>query len=289
MAGEIAEPFQVLLPILWGQRAAPLLSLADALGEAGGGRVLGLVEDTGSNSVGDPAQRRLGFLRWLAGEDYDVSSLARAMPLEVRLTQDPARSVIEAAAESRANLIVTEWPGGADARRQRVRRLLASLIGQTRLSLAMVRLAPEDVGRTVVPRSVLIPVRSGPNAKLAIRIGTALGGLTGAKTTLLHVQDRRQHPDRIEREERAFQSLAETAAAGPGHSVLEVSSNDPTGTLLEIAAGFDLVVMGTRLAAQAPSQLLAAAMSRLMPALRATVILARSSESPAWAAGRGTG
>lgn len=69
MAGEIAEPFQVLLPILWGQRATPLLSLADALGEAGGGRVLGLVEDTGSSSVGDPAQRRLGFLRWLAGED----------------------------------------------------------------------------------------------------------------------------------------------------------------------------------------------------------------------------
>jgi nucleotide-binding universal stress UspA family protein len=288
VAGELSEPFRVLLPVLRDQPATALLSLADALGIAGRGRVLGLVEDAGSSSLGDPGQRRLSFLRWLAGEEYEVTALAPALPLEVRSTHDPARTVIDTAAETRANLVVAEWPG-PKAPRQRVQRLLASLVGQTRLNLAMVRLAPEAARQAIAPRSILIPIRGGPNARLAVRIGAALGELAGAPTTFLHLQDRRHHPDRIRRETAAFRDLAHSFAA-PGATQLEISADDPGATLQKIAADFDLVVMGTRLEARAPSRLLTAPMSRLLQALKVTAILARSSEGQAaWAAGRAAG
>ena len=282
MASHLAEPFRVLLPILRDQAATPLLTVADALGAAGRGKVLGLVESAGSTSMGDPGQRRLSFLRWLAAEDYDVAALAPALPLDVLLTQDPARTVIEAVAESRANLVVTEWPGRAAAR-HRVRRLINSLIAETQLNLAMVRLAPDAGRKAVAPSSVLVPIRGGPNARLAIRIAAALCDVTGAEMTLLHVQDRRHHPDRIRRETRTFRSLADTVT-GARPSSLVVSSDSPVTALLDIAGDFDMAVMGTRLEPQAPSRLVATAMARLMEALKATVILARSSEGSRWSA-----
>jgi nucleotide-binding universal stress UspA family protein len=287
VSGEIAEPFRVLLPVLRDQPATALLSLADALGTGGRGRVLGLVENAGSSSLGDPGQRRLSFLRWMAQEEYAVSPLAPALPLDVRSTHDPARTVIDAAAETRANLVVAEWPGKAP--RQRVHRLLASLLGQSRLNLAMVRLAPEAARGAIVPRSILIPIRGGPNARLALRIGAALGDVAGTPTTFLHVQDRRHHPDRIRRETAAFRDLARSFAT-PGATQLEISAADPSAALQEIAADFDLVVMGTRLDARAPSRLLTAPMARLLQALKVTAILARSGEGQAaWAAGRAAG
>lgn len=262
--------------------------MADTLGAGGGGKVLGLVENAGSTSMGDPGQRRLSFLRWLATEDYPVAALAPALPLDVLLTEDPARTAIQAVAESRANLVVTEWPGRAAPGRQRVRRLLNSLIAESSLNLAMVRLAPHAGPSPVAPASVLVPIRGGPNARLAARIAGAICDITGAEMTLLHVQDRRDHPDRIRRESRAFRSLAETVA-GARSSRLEVSSDSPVTALLDIAAGFDLAVMGTRLEAPAPSRLLAAAMVRLLHRLDVTVILARSSEGSPWAVRRAAG
>ena len=288
MARQLTEPFRVLLPILRGQAATPLLSVADSLAAGGGGKVLGLVENAGSPSLGDTSQRRLSFLRWLAAEDYAIAPLAPALPLDVLLARDPARTVLDAVAESRANLVVTEWPGRAGGGRQRVRRLLDSLIAETRLNLAMVRLAPEATSLPVVPRSVLVAIRGGPNARLAARIAATLSDATGAEMTLLHVQNRRDHPDRSRREAEAFRRLGESLA-GTRHARLEVSSDSPATALMEIAGDFDVAVMGTRLEADAPSRLLAGTMARLVHALRATVILARSSEASGRPARRGAG
>jgi nucleotide-binding universal stress UspA family protein len=288
VASSLAEPFRVLLPILRGQSASPLLAVADILAGGGGGKVLGLVESAGSTSMGGPGQRRLSFLRWLATADDKVSSRAPALPLDVLLTQDPARTAVEAVAESRVNLVVTEWPGRASAGRQRTRRLLNSLIAEPGLSLAMVRLGVDAKNSPVAPASVLVPIRGGPNAKLAVRIGGAISDITGAEMTVLHVQDSRHHPDRIRRETRAFRSLAETATRSQS-SRLEVSSDSPVTALLEIAADYAMVVMGTRPDARAPSQLVAATMARLLQALEMTVILARSSEGSSWTARRAAG
>lgn len=256
------------------------------LAAGGAGKVLGLVENAGSTSIGDSSQRRLSFLHWLAAEDYDIAPLAPALPLDVRLTRDPARTVLDVVAESRANLVVAEWPGRAAAGGRRVRRLLDSLIAEARLSLAMVRVAPEAQNSAVAPRSVLVPIRGGPNARLAVLIASALCDITGAELTLLHVQNQRDHPDRIRREADAFRRLAESVA-GTRHARLEVSSDSPVSALMEIAGDFDVAVMGTRLEAEAPARLVAATMARLMQALKATVILARSSEAFARSVRRG--
>jgi len=235
--------------------------------------------------MGNPSQRRLSFLRWLATEDYRVALLAPALPLDVLLTENPARTAIEAVAESRANLVVTEWPGHADPGRQRVRRLLDALIAETRLNLALIRLAPHAVASPLTPASVLVPIRGGPSAKLAARIARSICDITGAEMTLLHVQDRRDHPDRIRRESRAFRSLADTIA-GARSSRLEMSSDSPVTALLDMATDFDLAVMGTRLEARASSRLLAATMARMLQRLEVTVILARSGEGSTWTARR---
>lgn len=275
----------MLLPILRGQTASSLLAVADTLGAGGGGKVLGLVESAGSSSMDDTSQRRLSFLRWVATQDYEVAPLAPALRLDVLLTQDPARTAIEVVAESRVNLVVTEWPGTASPGRQRVRRLLDSLLADSRLNLAMVRVAPHAMGAPLAPASVLVPIRGGPNARLATRIAAAVCDITGAQLTLLHVQDQRHHPDRIRRETRAFRALAATIA-GARSSRLEISSESPVTALLDVAADFDLVVMGTRLEAQSMNRLLAATMARLLQTLKVTVVLARSAEASSRAARR---
>lgn len=285
MARRLTEPFRVLLPILRGQAVAPLLSLADTLAAGGGGKVLGLVESAGSRSMGDWGQRRLSFLRWLAAGDYEVARLAPALPLDLLRTRDPARAVLDAVAESRADLVLAEWPGRAAGGRQRVRRLLDALMAETRLNLALVRLAPEATSLPVVVRSVLVPIRGGPNARLAVHIAATLSDVTGAAMTLLHVQNQRDHPDRRRREREAFRTLGESVA-GTRHSTLELSSDSPVAALMEIAGGFDVAVMGTRLEAEAPRELLAATMARLVQSLRTTVILARSSGASARSARR---
>jgi len=106
---------RVLVPIIRGQVAAPLLSLGDAIARRSStqGVVLGLVEVPASQGgLQVPvANRSRELLRWIAATDYERHSVEGGrLTVQTRIAADVARSIREAALETESDIVLLEWP-----------------------------------------------------------------------------------------------------------------------------------------------------------------------------------
>jgi len=99
-----------------------------------------------------------------------------------RLGGDIGRTIIEAAAEREANLLVLGWRGYARSRGVLLGRVLDRVIEETPCDVAVVR----DRGLSQVER-ILVPTAGGPNAALAAEMAIALAEEYEGKVTALYI------------------------------------------------------------------------------------------------------
>ena len=270
---------RVLVPIIRGQAAAPLLSLGDAIARrySTQGVVLGLVEVPASNGGLQiaVAERSRELLRWIAATDYEEQSVQGGrLTVQTRIAADVAGGIREAALETESDMVLLEWPCHKSPRRYCLEAVLRSLAVDPPAKLVIARPDPDAKG-PLSPRSVLAPLRGGSNARLALSVAAALATQAGAQLTLMHVYDSDHHPDRTQREAAVFHELVQAVGA-LDPVVLEVIAPDPAAVLLQAGSEYDAVVMGAHTEPCRAGMLVGSALESVVNGLPRTVILTRS-------------
>lgn len=269
---------RVLVPVLIGQMARPIISVGDALAASPGasGKLLALVEIRAGrdNEVFAQEQRRRDALLWVAGLEYS-SDIRRRMSVSLRLTANVASSIRDAVAEHETTSLILEWPTTSSARRHGVADLTRQLLRDGSTDILFVRANPRDQNQPIAPRSILAAIRGGPGARVVASTAAAIADVFGSVLTLLHVQTGAQHPDRSRRE---WQNFEDTVAQlnQPAAIVKVRRSETVAAAMLEEAAGHDLVMIGSRIDPARPGMLIGRDLDRMLRHVHAPVVMIKA-------------
>jgi glucosyl-3-phosphoglycerate synthase len=161
----------------------------------------------------------------------------------VRIGRHAAEGIVEAAAEQEADLIIFGWGGRTGTHREgNGSSVVSPTIDE------VVRDAPCDIavvkqrGSKEIKR-ILVPVRGGPHAELAIRYADAIGRYHDATVVVLHLVPPGITIAVRSQAERALAAFVKQHLHGRGEALLREAPNVRNAILRE-AEKSDLVVMG---------------------------------------------
>jgi nucleotide-binding universal stress UspA family protein len=274
---ELGTRPRVLVPVLKGQMARPIVSIGDALlaFPSASGSLLALVEadPTLPGSLATQDERRRDMLRWVASLDYEGHQRHR-MKVTIRVTADVVSSIRDVVAETQSTTLVLELPTTLSPRRHRLSALTAEMAVGSPADILFVRSSEAWPSRAIAPHSILAPIRGGPSARIVAATAAALADAYGSALTLLHVQSDSQHPDRARREWRSFAQIVEEMRR-PTTVVRQIHGDGAAEWILEEAAQHDLVIIGSRLNPLQPRALVGRALMRTVRRLLCPVMVIR--------------
>lgn len=181
-------------------------------------------------------RRRLGSLA------DALRPLAPDVHAAVRVGRNAFTELAAAAAEEGCELLVAGWgrprPDAGREPRGEFGPVAQALLDRPPCDVVLVHPPPGRV------RRVLVPVRGGPYAELAITLGGDLAGEAGAVLTVLHIS-RPDVPERLRwLEEAPYRAVMERLEAGRPVLKRLAASTEVAAALVEEARRHDLVVMG---------------------------------------------
>jgi glucosyl-3-phosphoglycerate synthase len=284
-------PVRILLPLANPRTAADLVRIGAALMEHGGVlTALGIVEVAEGSPLSEGATRARQARRLLQRvQEFAPDEIE--LRTTVRIGRRAAEGILEAATEEEADLILFGWGGpaaqpGRKGAGTRPDSVFSPTIDE------VVRDAPCDIAvvkqRGVSDvRRVLVPIRGGPHAELALRFADALGRALGAEVDALHVVPPSIDPVVRAQTERALTAFVRQHTHGRA-SPLIVEGTSVAPTILREADRAGLVIMGATALPGGPGALALPPESGLFGALpeaivqqaRPTVIVVKTRETP---------
>ncbi len=237
-------PARILIPVANPLTAEELIRLGSALLDPRGGELtaLGIVEVPEGMPLSEGATRAR-HARRLLQRVLDFGPEGTAIHPIVRIGRRAAEGIIEASAEQESDLIIFGWGGKPAAPRNgQGPSIFSATIDE------VVRESPCDIA--VVKqrgsgdiRRVLVPVRGGPHAELAIRFADAIARRHDAQVVVLHLVPPGMTLAVRAQAEHALAAFIKEHVRGRGEPVLREASNVRNAILRE-AEKADLVVMG---------------------------------------------
>jgi glycosyltransferase involved in cell wall biosynthesis/nucleotide-binding universal stress UspA family protein len=226
------KPFRnVLVPVVYGCDPAPALAVARAIAEEDHISLVGVVRMPSDRSLSE-GTLLARQVRAQLGALISGTEMRRRPPVRVSYAPwDELKQLIRAL---RSNLLVLEWSGTFEALGVKA----AEVVAQPPCDIAMVRGSiPQG------PMHVLMSVRGGPQANLALRLALAFSQESEPNIAALHT---RPVSMTIEESRRArpFRALDRVLRDLPEVKRLEVEADDPAATLVEVASDYDLVIVG---------------------------------------------
>ena len=267
------ERYRVLIPVLTTRRPADLLRVGAALvrRHAGRGSLLGVVEVP----HGQPISRGVTIARRYRSLLNRITALgertAAEFGVEVRVAHNLSQGIREAVYEVGANVLVLEWPGLTV--RPGVSSVIANLVSDPPADLVLVR--PDPSGVPPLVASILVPVRGGPSARVALKVADALASAEGLPISVMHVYRPNLPEGRRRREAAHFRQLV-AEVRHPSTSVIEVESNHPGSAILEEAGRHQVTVLGAQAEAARSPLLVSSALARTVRGLPGTVLVVKS-------------
>jgi len=255
-------PYRILLPLANPRTARDLVRIGAGVANGRPTEItaLGIVEVPEGVSLSEGATQARTSRRLLQrvldfGDEEGVE--IRTM---VRIGRHASDGVIEAVGEESADLVIFGWGGPptaaqtARAEAEASELLLAGDRPRPRPVFsptidAVVRESPCDIA-VVKQRglesvaSILVPVRGGPHAELAMRIGRDLAKRFGARIVVLHVVPKGIGDRAIEREQAAVDAFVREHAGSRRASGLIREATSVRQAIIREAGHHDLVVMG---------------------------------------------
>ncbi|HEX7491523.1 MAG TPA: glucosyl-3-phosphoglycerate synthase [Candidatus Limnocylindrales bacterium] len=237
-------PTRILIPVANPLTAEELVRIGASLMDPKNGSltVLGIVEVPEDTPLSEGATRARQARRLLQ-RVLDYAPAGVTIHPIVRIGRRAAEGVMEAAKELDADLIVFGWGGRPSTAKPGAHQaVFSSTIDE------VVRDSPCDIavvkqgGSTTVGR-ILVPIRGGPHAALALRFADALSHKSGARISVLHLVPPGITPTIRNRAERALAHFIEQHADGEiDRSVLEAA--DVRSAILGEADNCDVLIMG---------------------------------------------
>jgi len=253
MARPRRQPYRILLPLANPRTAHDLVRIGAGVGHGRRTEItaLGIVEVPDGVSLSEGATHARTARRLLQrvldfGDEEGVE--IRTM---VRIGRRAADGVIEAVAEESADLVIFGWggPPSAAARSGASREKQPSSAVFSPTIDAVVRESPSDIA-VVKQRgldqvhSILVPVRGGPHAELAMRLARDLGKRFGAQTVVLHVVPKGIGERALHREQLALDRFVAEHRGGRKVIGLLREAASVRAAILREASSHQLVVMG---------------------------------------------
>lgn len=269
-----SEPrYRVMIPLLTTRRAGVLLRVAAALVKPtpGAGSLLGVVEVPPGQSISRGLTVARRYRRLLNRITALEERSAAGFGVEVRVAHDIGQGIREAVKEAGADFLVLEWPGLSV--RPGVSSIIAGLVADPPASLVLVR--PDPGGAEPSLESILVPIRGGPSARLALHTADALAERHGSAITVMHVYRPGLSEDRRRREAGLFHDIR-VELTSPSVTVLEVESPSPGAAILAEAARHQVTVLGAQAELARSPLVVSSALARTVRNLPGTVVVVKS-------------
>jgi len=242
MSGE-PLPSRILIPVANPLTAEELIRIGAALLEPRTGELtaLGIVEVPEGMPLSEGATRARQARRLLQKVLDYVPEGTTIHPL-VRIARHAAAGIVEAAAEQEADLMIFGWGGKSGPKREAGASVISPTIDE------VVRESPCDIA--VVKqrgageiRRILVPVRGGPHAELALRFADALAHRHGATVAVMHLVPAGVTEGVRAQAEHALAAFSRQHVTAHAEPILRETRNVRTAILRE-AEHADLVIMG---------------------------------------------
>jgi nucleotide-binding universal stress UspA family protein len=238
-------PARILIPVANPGTAEELIRLGAAMLDPRAGELsaLGIVEVPEGMPLSEGATRAR-HARRLLQKVLDYAPHGTTIHPIVRIGRHAAEGIIEASAEQEADLIIFGWggkaPAGADGRNGPT--VFSPTIDEVvRESPADIAVVKQRGAREI--RRVLVPVRGGPHAELALRFADAIAARHDATVVVLHLVPPGITMAVRAQAERALAAFVKQHLKGRGEGLLREAPNVRNAILRE-AERADLVVMG---------------------------------------------
>ena len=239
-------PARILIPVANPGTAEELIRLGAAMLNPTAGELsaLGIVEVPEGMPLSEGATRAR-HARRLLQKVLDYAPAGTAIHPIVRIGRHAAEGITEAAAEQEADLIIFGWggkaPAGHDGRNGGPTVFSPTIDEVARESPCDIAVVKQRGSREI--KRVLVPVRGGPHAELAIRFADAIATYHGATVVVLHLVPAGITMAVRAQAERALTTFIKQHLKGRGEAVLREAPNVRNAILRE-AEKADLVVMG---------------------------------------------
>ena len=277
MSGE-PLPSRILIPVANPLTAEELIRIGATLLDPRTGELaaLGIVEVPEGMPLSEGATRARQARRLLQKVLDYVPEGTTIHPL-VRIGRHAAAGIVEAAAEQEADLLIFGWGGKSGPRRDPGASVISPTIDE------VVRESPCDIavvkqrGARDIQR-ILVPVRGGPHAELALRFANALAHRLDATVVVMHVVPAGVTEAVRAQAEHALASFVRQHLTARSEPILRETQNVRTAILRE-AERADLVVMGASAPpGDAPSSLFGALPEAIAQRAKPTVIVVKTRE-----------
>jgi nucleotide-binding universal stress UspA family protein len=244
VTGRAPLPARILIPVANPATAEELIRLgADLLDpRAGELTALGIVEVPEGMPLSEGATRAR-HARRLLQRVLDFAPQGTAIHPIVRIGRHAAEGIIEASAEQEADLIIFGWGGKAPAGRDgNGPSVFSPTIDE------VVRDSPADIavvkqrGSKEIKR-IIVPVRGGPHAELAVRYADAIARRHDAQVSVLHFVPPGITLAVRAQAEHALAQFLRQHLRGKAEGIVREAANVRNAILRE-AEKADLVVMG---------------------------------------------
>jgi nucleotide-binding universal stress UspA family protein len=247
-------PYRILLPLANPRTARDLVRIGAGISNGRPTEItaLGIVEVPEGVSLSEGATQARTSRRLLQrvldlGDEEGVE--IRTM---VRIGRRAADGVIEAVGEESTDLVIFGWGGppspAAAARAEAEGRRAETAVFSPTID-AVVRESPSDIAvvkqRGVENvKSILVPVRGGPHAELAMRLARDLGRRFGAQVVVMHIVPKGVGDVARNREQEALDRFVRETGGGRRVKGLLAESTSVRTAIIKESANHDLVVMG---------------------------------------------
>ena len=275
-------PARILIPVANPLTAEELIRLGSDLLEKRNGELtaLGIVEVPEGMPLSEGATRAR-HARRLLQRVLDFAPEGTAIHPIVRIGRHAAEGIVEASAEQEADLIIFGWGGKAPAGRDHNGSTVFSptideVVRESPCDIAVVK---QRGSKTI--RRVLVPVRGGPHAELAVRFADAIARRHDAHVVVLHLVPPGITLAVRAQAEHALAAFIKQHIKGKAEPLLREASNVRNAILRE-AERSDLVVMGasaTPTGQDGSSYLFGALPEAIATRARPTVIVVKTRET----------
>lgn len=240
-----ARDYSVLLPVANEASARQLARLGGLFAQANQGELFAL------HVVRVPLQMGVSdgraFLRQGRPILEEVISIGREFDIPVRtmlrLGRDIGHSIVSAAREREASLILLGWPGYTHSRNQAFGTIIDLLTQNPPCDLAVVRLR-----RTGLPASILVPIAGGPNARLALELALteadAIEQRNGSRPKVVALNLIPTNANHDLQEQRRKALLKELEIENWPIELRIVPADDIVNGILTQSAGFEQIIIG---------------------------------------------
>jgi nucleotide-binding universal stress UspA family protein len=247
-------PYRILLPLANPRTARDLVRIGSGISDGRPTEItaLGIVEVPEGVSLSEGATQARTARRLLQrvldfGDEEGVE--IRTM---VRIGRRASDGVIEAAGEDTSDLVIFGWGGpptaAAVAKAEAAGHRAEPAVFSPTID-AVVRESPCDIAvvkqRGVEDvKSILVPVRGGPHAELAMRLARDLGKRFGARVVVLHIVPKGIGQRAREREQEALERFVAEHGGKRRVTGLLLEATSVRTAIIREAAHHDLVLMG---------------------------------------------